>query len=322
MADKPTKATQNDVADETIESSDSVVATAVAVANTQDVTLSADTDNDLGPASELFPPLAMPTSELLAEIEDAMGGEPITPAMLTNVGLPLGGGKYFSLPVLDEDEESSQRETFTGIVLGAHLMRTYWEKPYGSGTGEPTPPDCSSPDALVAIPGGAFSYGSEANPAGTCATCPMAQFGSAPVGNGQACKLKAVIYILMPGHRFPVRLILPPTSLSQRDEKGWKTYRQRLTMMAGASPSSVITEVGLRQQQFGQGRTASSYSVATFKAVGPKLTKTEKARAKALAESLRHALIPSSPVVDQDLLEAPQGDGGATAATVTSSGDF
>jgi hypothetical protein len=151
----------------------------------------------------------------------------------------------------------------------------------------------------------------------------MAKFGSATVGKGQACKLKAVIYMLLPGHRFPVRLILPPTSLSQKDTTGWKTYRQRLTAMSGGHVSSVITRVGIRQVPFGTGggRNASTYAVATFKAVGPKLTNTEKARARALAESLRGQLVPASPVRNEDEQQLLEGSSDVSA-TAKSSGDF
>lgn len=317
MANKPTETTETNeatetVAHDTISTGDSVQATATALVTVEPEETAVEAVK-LGEASNLYPPLAMTTSELLDEINDAMGGEEISPAMLTNVQLPLGGGSFFRLPVLNEDEEDPQRETFEGIILAYHIMRTMWVKAFGSGTGEATPPDCSSPDGLVGV--GMYGYGSEGNPSGTCANCPMAQFGSAVVGRGQQCKLKAVIYMLLPGHRFPVRLILPPTSLSQKDPTGWKTYRQRLAAMAGGHPSSVITQVGIRQAPFGQGRNASSYAVATFKAVGPKLTDTEKARARALAESLRHALIPASPAIGStDLLDAPSATGAQTAS--------
>lgn len=141
--------------------------------------------------------------QTLAHMQENLDGERISQWDLPRIQIPAGGGLTWEVPSLTGGESSRD---LVGIPVFQSLMRSYWEDP---NPVEGTPPDCSSPDAKL-------GYG---NPGGNCETCPLAQFGSAQNGTGQACKLRRMIFLLRENDTIPVLLSLPPTSV-----KPWRNF--------------------------------------------------------------------------------------------------
>lgn len=264
-----------------------------------------------------FPVLAISPAQLQAELEDTMAGEELSPANIDKLKIPTGGMTLFTLPSVGGEQEDVR--VVKGVVLFGHYMRTYWESQFGSG--EAAPPNCSSPDAHTGI--GEFGYGSEKNPSGQCSSCPMSDWLARdpknPARKTQACKLNYLVYLLLPGLRFPVQLKLPPTSLNQKDNTGWRNYIKGLANR-GLSPYSVVTEIGLRQAQTPNG---TKYSVATFK-VGEPLTAEEAARARAYAESLKPIFVPGPAGAEGvDFVESvPASDGQQSSVNTSGKAPF
>ena len=121
---------------------------------------------------------------------------------------------------------------FEGIVVIAQRARAYWPV---KGTGS-TPPLCSSRDGLEGYFDPHSELAKEAAKAAVqhpavltldaaaaegpwlCAHCPLSEFGSAAVGNGQACKSLRRLVVLIKGWAAPVLLTLPPTSCKIWDQ--------------------------------------------------------------------------------------------------------
>ena len=61
------------------------------------------------------------------------------------------------------EEEETQAEYIDGVILAVVHGRQFYSKPYGGG--EPSPPDCISPDRVTGV----------GNPGGACSQCPYAE---------------------------------------------------------------------------------------------------------------------------------------------------
>lgn len=122
-----------------------------------------------------------------------------------------------SLPLIkiDHDNEvflvnGEPAETIEGYVVNWFQTRAYWAKGYKSGTH--TPPDCASLDTIKP------TSESPAKQSEACYSCAMAAFGSAPQGDGQACKMTTYLCILNPvafGSPPVGVLMVPPTSIRE-----------------------------------------------------------------------------------------------------------
>ena len=108
-------------------------------------------------------------------------------------------------------------------------------------------------------------------------TCPLAQYGSAPGGRGQACKQIKQVFVLRGSLLLPEVISLPPTSL-----KAAKQYLLKLTSQ-GIPYYSVVTRVGLERTKNKQG---IAYSRATFTFVR-RLTPDEVHKAQEYHEMLK-----------------------------------
>lgn len=84
--------------------------------------------------------------------------------------------------------------------------RTYWKDPYKAGKNDP--PNCLSPDGVIPL-------NVEGKQASSCASCQWSQFGTAKVGDGQACRQNTFLFLLNPDFGSPPLgvVILPPTSI-------------------------------------------------------------------------------------------------------------
>lgn len=177
-------------------------------------------------------------------IEDNFGDEGFSPADLDRVKIPSGGGRAWDIP--DEDPVAA----IEGVIIAKQPTRSFWFKKRGEDGEDDGPPDCYSGDGKVGI--GSFGAGSEANPTGACADCPMNVFGSSTSGSGEgkACKEQMQVFLLQSDAVLPLQVSLPPTSL--------RPFRKYMTRLAakGKSYMSVVTRFGLEVTK-GGGQTYS-----------------------------------------------------------------
>lgn len=187
------------------------------------------------PSTSAFPVLFSQDGEgSVAEIiADNFGDEGFSPADLDRVTVPAGGGTSWEIP--DEDPT----RVIEGVIVHKQPTRSFWFKKRGEDGEDDGPPDCYSDDAKVGL--GAFGPGSEANPSGECASCPMNVFGSSDTGsgNGKACKEQMQLFLLQQDAVLPVQLSLPPTSL--------RPFKKYMTRLAGKGKSymAVVTKFSL-----------------------------------------------------------------------------
>lgn len=142
------------------------------------------------------------------------GGASVGLGDLDRVRVP-NGSKSFIVPSLEGEESESQVE---GVVLLSRNARAYWPSTVISDEA----PQCYSDDGIVG----------HGTPGGECASCPLAQFGSAAAyvegagkdSNSQACKQSVIVFLLTEDGFLPKVLRLAPTSL-----RGWRQYMIALT---------------------------------------------------------------------------------------------
>ena len=178
------------------------------------------------------------------------------------VTIPAAGGTAFELPGELPGETEAAKE-FTGVILYHHPLFTYYRERF---TGGNNAPDCGSYDGVTGT----------GNPGGSCAHCPLNQFGSGENG-GKACKNKRRIYILREGELIPILLTLP--SGSMRD---FSVYVKRL-LAKGKKSSSVVTKFSLQKATNANGIV---YSKAQF-AVDRALTPEEMPYIASMAEQVK-----------------------------------
>ncbi len=208
--------------------------------------------------------------ELQEAIQENLGGGALDLRLLPHVVMPAGGATAWEVPSLGDADSVKVLE---GVIVGWHYIRTYWKS---EKTGDKVPPDCSSRDAVtgVGVPGGA------------CVACPLARWKSDPKGGaGQACKQKAVLYLLRKGETLPIVVTLAPTSLLVL-----KTY---LTQLSGAAKPfwAVVTRLALTKTTSKGGKEFSQAVISLAGALSP----DDKAQAKALKLSIAAAIAAQEP---------------------------
>lgn len=196
-------------------------------------------------------------AEMAREMQEQMQGVQMS---YPRAKLPAGG-----LTVFDCGDENPK--TLTGVILEQHPINAYWSDSNATDSA----PDCSSADGVIG-----FNSSGVAGPTGTCASCPMNQFGSGFGGRGKACSNKISVFILRDGTDVPTRLDLPATSIKPfHDYLSWLRQNRLLY-------SSVVTEISLEQKMMGSNKVA----VAKFKAT-EKLAPEAAREAMLMARQLR-----------------------------------
>ena len=167
--------------------------------------------------------------QILAEIDSEETAFDYIP---TRIKFPSGGMAAFST-----NDGDILKPPFTAIVAVSQKARAWWPMKDTQGT----PPLCASPDgvngyfniadqeqqraaAAMPIRHPAINMMNGAAGPHTCATCPLAQWGSGE-GRGQACKSLVRLILLVEGWSMPAIMTVPPTSV-----KLWNAYasaRQR-----------------------------------------------------------------------------------------------
>ncbi len=163
---------------------------------------------------------------------------------LQRVKIPGGGTLQFEMPSVDP-ENPDYEKSLVGVILYSHSACSYW--PAGSEYDDDATPLCSSVD-------GKTGFGT---PGGTCASCELNRFGSAPDGSkGKACKNMRILYLLRSGEYMPLQVNLPPTSI-----KPYKEFLNRAFNLRCRATYGSIVQIGLKRENNG----SNDYSVATFK---------------------------------------------------------
>lgn len=227
-------------------------------------------------------------------LEDNFGDEGFSPTDLDRVTVPSGGGTSWDIP--DEDPV----RVISGVMIHRQNTRSMWFKKRGEDGDDDGPPDCYSNDGKTGI--GVFGAGSEDNPSGACADCPMNVYGSSTTGsgNGKACKEQMQVYLLQPGSVLPLQVSLPPTSL-----KGFRKYMTRLASK-GKSYFAVVTSLSLVVTK-GGGQTYSVVEPAKSEELDP----AEAAAARAYGQTIKGFL--DNAQADRMRAEAAAADNAADA---------
>ena len=224
--------------------------------------------------------LAVPAAKLAAILKDSVGTQGLKVSDLDKIKVPTGGMTVWEVPTLDGSEPMKAVE---GIVLHFKDTRGYW----ASKAGGNKPPDCRSDDGLTGIGTIAAMHG------GNCATCPMAQFGTAvddagKPAAGQACKQKRIMLFLRQENIMPLLVSLPATSL-----KNARQYFLRL-VNNGLSFRHVTTQLRLEKKQ----GPKNEYSVATLTR-GRNLEPEELAKVETIGKAMRE-MFSQATVIDAD----------------------
>lgn len=171
---------------------------------------------------EQYPAL---TPEVAQTIRENMAGESVSPADLSRIKVPAGGGKSWALP------DGDAAKTITGILVHITRRRAYWANPDPTGD----PPNCSSSDMEIG----------QGDPGGPCEACPCNVFGSAKKpdgseGRGKACKEKKLLFMLREGQTLPDVVEIPPASLG--------ALRQ-FQLKMGVPYWAMVTRLELREEK-------------------------------------------------------------------------
>ena len=196
-------------------------------------------------------------------LADAMSEEMVgMDVSFDRIKIPAGGSTVFEVPGTDPGETDAVKE-FSGVILFHHPLFSYYRERFAGGNNAP---DCGSYDGVTGV----------GDPGGSCAHCPLNQFGSGENG-GKACKNKRRIYILREGELIPLLLTLPTGSM-----KEFSVYVKRL-LAKGRKTSAVVTRFSLKKVTNAGG---IAYSQAQF-TVDRSLTDEELAYISAMAEQVR-----------------------------------
>lgn len=96
-----------------------------------------------------------------------------------------------------------EMDSLIGYPVYWTISRSWWSRPYAPGSR--SAPECASLDGIRPWPAMPSLQAEE------CGQCPMAQFGSAPSGRGQACHQRVNVFIAEPPAGV-MWLSAPPTS--------------------------------------------------------------------------------------------------------------
>jgi hypothetical protein len=213
----------------------------------------------LGAADEL--------AELVAEVFEGQDGR-LSITDMVRITVPDGKSVAFTV---GEDAEKTVR----GIVLVHQPRRKYWVKALeDSGGGER--PDCKSLDGITGI--GMYGLGSEENPTGSCADCPMAQWHKDADGKNIAtpCKQEEVLLLLVGDSALPYVVTVPPTSLTAL-RNYWK---RELFAKSMVSLVEVETEIGLTKAENAAGLVYNQLTFRKLNVITKGMDKAEKAQYK------------------------------------------
>ena len=182
---------------------------------------------------------------------------------LPRVTISGGTSLRWIVPTLDGEETLARID---GVIVYARDTRVYYKTAFGKSSGK-QPPDCSSSDGITG----------KGKPGGDCSKCPLAEYGSAEEGAGQACKQVKQLFVLRGDLLLPEVISLPPTSL-----KGARQFFLKLTTQGIPYYQAVIS----LELEKAQNAAGIQYGKAVMRFVR-RLTAEEAARAQQYHELCR-----------------------------------
>lgn len=220
-------------------------------------------------------------AELAEEVFGDDGGN-LSITDLVKVSIP--DGKSVAFTIGDEPHK-----TFLGIGFLRQPRRNYWELTVEEGGNQP--PNCYSRDAVNGV--GDYGKGSDENPEGLCADCPMSQWADGPDGKRipPPCHQQEALLIMVENMAFPLLLTIPRTSL-----KHFRTYwKNVLFVQKMKSLPEVVTKFGLKKVTNDAG---TAYNEVTFEiaedltaGMSPAQKRAYKLVPAALAEQFKSILL-------------------------------
>lgn len=228
---------------------------------------------------ENYPALMMTPEEFSEVVVANIGeGETISFTDLPIIKVPSGGINQWMVPGIDGQELVKELE---GIIVYWRSHRAYWpKKQEDAKTNDPL---CASRDAKTGIVDKEhpdFALAKKNGITGDCSTCPLAQFGSAEKGEGQACKAMRDIFLLRPGAMLPTVISVPPTSI-----KPHKQFSVQVSS-AGVPYFGVQTGISLIAEKNASG---TDFCRMSFQSKG-KLSQDELARARGYHQTIKAML--------------------------------
>lgn len=195
------------------------------------------------PAAYIPPVLTISQPDAISVLTEMLSAEQFSVYNFPSVSVPRESIRF---TVETEDGEKELTE-ITGVILEAKTSKAYWAKAYGSGT--IGAPDCRSDNGKIGV----------GNPGGNCLICPWNQYGTAPGGDGKACKENRILFFLMDGDMIPTIITLPPTSI-----KPWMNFQ--MSLMKKANPSyGVRTKLTLEKVT---NKSGKRYVQVNFQSIG------------------------------------------------------
>lgn len=137
-------------------------------------------------------------------IKDNLGTQMLRVFDLQFITVPTGGNIMWQI---DTAEGVESTPTVEGVIVAWIQPRSYWKVSFDESGGG-SPPDCQSQDGFRGI----------GTPGGDCLRCPLSQFGSAPKGEGQACRQSRLLFLMRPDSFIPCVIKAPATSIRPMQE--------------------------------------------------------------------------------------------------------
>lgn len=214
------------------------------------------------------------------DISDELDGLGTIP--LDRAKFPGSGGTQFEISDEDDEDETINADSITGVIVHHHPMNSRWEKAY---EGSQEPPVCSSLDGKTAIN---VATGEVL----TCANCPYNQYGSAAGNaNSKACKNIHRLFIVRDSNPVPLIVALPPTSL-----KSFRNYISKKLLMKGKKCNQVVTRITLKAEK---SQSGMKYAKGVFEKVGD-LNEGQKADAVNIGEFVKSIVAAETPISSSD----------------------
>lgn len=222
--------------------------------------------------------------------EQNLKGKQLSLRNMPTIGTPPNGQTKFTLKTPLGEKQLDQ---LVGIIVAVHEHRYYYADAFNPANVRQ--PDCASNDSEYGV--GKYGTGSEENPTGMCAMCPMGQWhGNTP----PACRQGVRLFMLRPGQNYPTVINLGRASLSP-----WNQYMLQLSIEM-LPYSQVITRITVVPDKKQTGRQTLQYNRFQFEAVAT-LPEEAYQQIKTYGETVK-AIIPGN---------KPQTSSESTEETIT-----
>lgn len=195
---------------------------------------------------------------------------------------PTSGTGVFECP--SPTGEPDYRPTLTGVVIAKQPVRAYWpiNEPIANN-----PPKCSSPDGIRP------TADSEDQQAAYCDECPQSKFGTGKEGQGQACKQRLNVFMLLDRagidlEEIPTLLSVPPSQLKTFNNFAVQLRKVGSPLLAQCTVFSLVNATS---------KNGTAYKGLALK-LGRKLTYAEMKQARSVSDAFEEQMVKRGFAVD------------------------